>query len=70
MMKKVEWDGQELFNYDGRSVFIVQRYNPKGLMVIADFQTGVCEEISYRIFVILICGEWMYVSRLYGTAGS
>ena len=48
-MIKQQWNGEELFSYDGRLVFIVQRYNPKQLMVIADYQTGECEDISYKM---------------------
>ena len=43
-MEKQKWNGEELFKHDGRFIFIVQRVNSES-QIIADFETGVCEEV-------------------------
>ena len=48
-MTDQQWNGEELFSYDGRFIFIVQRMNFEE-MIIADYQTGECETIPCQHF--------------------
>lgn len=48
-MTRQQWNGEELFSYDGKFIFIVQRVNSE-TMIIADYATGECETIPCQDF--------------------
>ena len=48
-MTDQQWNGEELFSYDGRLIFIVQRMNFEEV-IIADYLTGKCETLPAQHF--------------------
>ena len=47
-MEKQQWNGEELYKYDGRFVFIIETYTILRIIEIADFETGKIEKIEYQ----------------------